>query len=143
MVDYHARFYQVEVPEPMSSPSDCRFAESHEWFRVDGDLVTIGITTFAANELTDITYVEIKPVGSTIAPGDSIGEVESVKTTSEVYSVVGGEIVEVNAELDDDPSQINSDAFGQGWLAKIKVADAAALDGLMDQPTYDQKYPVE
>jgi glycine cleavage system H protein len=126
----------------MSSPSDCRFAESHEWFRKDGDLVTIGITTFAANELTDITYVELKPVGTTIAAGDSIGEVESVKTTSEVFCVVGGEIVEVNAELDDDPSRINSDAFGQGWLAKIKVADPSPLEALMDQPTYDQKYPV-
>lgn len=126
----------------MSSPSDCRFSESHEWFRVEGDLVTVGISQFAADELTDITYVELKPQGETISPGDAIGEVESVKTTSDVYSVVGGEIVEVNEKAVEDPSLLNSDPFGEGWLVKIRTDDIGLLDDLMDQPTYDEKHPV-
>ena len=80
----------------MSSPSDCLYTDSHEWFRKTDGLVTIGLTQFATNELTDITYVEMKPIGTTIGPGDTLGEVESVKTTSDVYSVYPGEIVEVN-----------------------------------------------
>jgi glycine cleavage system H protein len=127
----------------MTSPSQCRFAESHEWFSADGDVVTMGISQFAANELTDITYVEMKPAGTTIAAGDAIGEVESVKTTSDIYSAVGGEIVEVNQAVCDDPSLINSDPFGAGWLVKIRAADASGLAELMDQPTYDGKYPID
>ena len=80
----------------MSSPADCLFSESHEWYRVDGDVITVGISQFAANELTDITYVEMQPVGSTVSGGDSMGEVESVKTTSDVISAYNGEILEVN-----------------------------------------------
>ena len=80
----------------MSSPEDRRYSESHEWFKVDGDLVTIGITTHATEALTDITYVEMKPSGTSLSPGDSAGEVESVKTTSDVYTVVGGAVAEAN-----------------------------------------------
>jgi len=127
----------------MTSPSQCRFAESHEWFTADGDVVTMGISQFAANELTDITYVEVKPASTTIAAGDPIGEVESVKTTSDIYSAVGGEIVEVNQAVCDDPSLINSDPFGAGWLVKIRAADTSVLAELMDQPTYDGKYPID
>ena len=103
----------------------------------------IGITSFAANELTDITFVEMKPAGTTISAGDSVGEVESVKTTSDIYSAVGGEIIEVNEAVADDPSLVNSDAFGKGWLVKLRATDTSPLDGLMDQPTYDDKYPVQ
>ena len=119
-----------------------RFTDSHEWFVLDGDIVTLGISPFAANELTDITYVEMKKSGTAINAGDTVGEVESVKTTSDVYSVVGGEIVEVNQAAQDDPSLLNSDAYGEGWLVKIKVSDPSPLDELMDQKTYDGKYPV-
>lgn len=127
----------------MTSPSQCRFTESHEWFTVDGDTVTMGISQFAANELTDITYVETKPVGTSVNAGDSIGEVESVKTTSDVYTAVGGEIIEVNQAVCDDPSLVNSDPFGAGWLVKIRATGTSGLDELMDQPTYDEKYPLE
>jgi len=126
----------------MQSPPDCRFSSSHEWFRVEGDVVTIGITQYAANELTDITYAEMRPVGTEVEPGGPIGEVESVKTTSEVYSVVGGEIVEVNTSLSSDPGQINSDPFGNGWLVRVRTSDTSPLDGLMDQQTYDQRHPL-
>ncbi|MBT5365422.1 MAG: glycine cleavage system protein GcvH [Phycisphaerae bacterium] len=126
----------------MSSPTECRFSDSHEWFLLNGDVVTIGISQFAANELTDITYVEMQPVGSAIADGDSAGEVESVKTTSDIISAFTGEIVEINDAVADDPSLLNSDPFGSGWLLKIRVEDTSANDALMDQSTYDDKYPV-
>jgi glycine cleavage system H protein len=126
----------------MPSPSDCRFADTHEWFRVNGDIVTLGITQYAANELTDITYAEMKSAGTQIKPGTSVGEVESVKTTSDVYSAVGGTIAEVNTTVSADPAILNSDPFGKGWLVKIRTADASPLSKLMDQATYDRKYPV-
>ena len=127
----------------MSSPSECRFSESHEWFLLQGDTVTMGITQYAADELTDITYVELKPAGTSIKPGTAIGEVESVKTTSDVYSAVGGSIVEVNKAVGADPSLLNSDPYGKGWLVKIKTTDSSPLGKLMDQKTYDRMHPVK
>ncbi len=126
----------------MSSPSDRRFTDSHEWFHAEGDTVTVGITQFAANELTDITYVGMKPAGTQVGAGASLGEVESVKTTSDVYSVIPGTIVEVNGAAAGDPSLLNSDPFGKGWLVKLKVTDLSALDRLMDSAAYDSKHPV-
>lgn len=126
----------------MSSPTECCFSDSHEWFLLDGDVVTIGISQFAANELTDITYVEMQPVGTSLAAGDSAGEVESVKTTSDILSTYPGEIVEINEAVSDDPSLLNSDPFGAGWLIKIRVEDTSNAESLMDQSTYDEKYPV-
>jgi glycine cleavage system H protein len=126
----------------MSSPTTLRFSESHEWFKADGATVTLGITKFAADELTDVTYVELKPVGTKLQAGSSVGEVESVKTTSEVFSAVAGEIVEVNAKVTADPSLLNADPFGSGWLVKIRATDTTPLAKLMDQPTYDKRHPV-
>lgn len=126
----------------MSSPTTCRFSDSHEWFRREGDLVTIGLTRYAVNELTDLTYVEMKPAGTSVAPGETLGEVESVKTTSDVYSAIGGEIVEVNDAAASDPAVVNTDPFGEGWLVRIRCADLAPLEGLMDSGTYDSRYPV-
>lgn len=126
----------------MSSPSDCRFSESHEWYKVDGDIVTVGITQFATNELTDITYVEIQPVGTVVSSGDSIGEVESVKTTSDIISMFDGEIIEINDAPSDDPSLLNRDPFGEGWLAKIRTTNSSNSKSLMDQATYDSRYPI-
>ena len=126
----------------MPSPPSLRFSESHEWFRAEGSTVILGITQFAANELTDVTYVELKPVGTKLEAGSPIGEVESVKTTSEIYSAVPGEIVEVNAKVTRDPSLLNSDPYGMGWLVKIRATDVSPLASLMDQPTYDKLHPV-
>lgn len=126
----------------MADPATYRYSDSHEWFSVDGDVVTIGITQYAADELTDITYVELKPAGTSIDAGTPIGEVESVKTTSDVYSVVGGEILEVNQATIDDPSVLNRDPAGEGWLVRLQTTDLAPLEGLMDQATYDERYPV-
>jgi glycine cleavage system H protein len=137
------RFSPHLLEPPMPSPANCRFSESHEWFRLDGgNVVTLGITQFAANELTDITYVEMKPVGTKLQAGGPVGEVESVKTSSDIYSAVGGTISEVNADAAKDPSLLNSDPFDKGWLVKIKTDDPAPLNKLMDQKTYDQKHPV-
>ena len=126
----------------MSTPSDCRFSESHEWFRLEGDTVTLGITQFAANELTDITYVEMQPVGTSVQKDESAEEVESMKTTSDVMSAYAGEIVEINDSVSDDPSLMNSDPFGDGWLIKIRLDSQVDCGELMDQATYDGKYPV-
>ena len=126
----------------MASPVNCKFTESHEWFRVEGETVVIGITQFAANELTDVTYVQMKPSGTAIESGASLGEVESVKTTSDIYSVLAGSIVEVNTEVVKDPSLVNSDPFGKGWLVKLRAADVGKLVSLMDASTYDAKHPV-
>jgi glycine cleavage system H protein len=125
----------------MPSPTECRFSDSHEWFLLEGDIVTVGISQFAANELTDITYVEMQPIGTAISVGDSAGEVESVKTTSDIISAYTGEIIEVNEGVADDPALLNSEPFEGGWLLKMRVEDTSAGDELMNQATYDGKYP--
>ena len=125
----------------MSSPIECHFSESHEWYKVDKDVVTIGISQFAADELTDITYIEMQAVGTSINAGESMGEVESVKTTSDIISAFDGEIIEVNDAVATNPEILNSDPFGAGWLAKIRVQNISVVESLMDQETYDEKYP--
>ena len=119
-------------------PADLKYAESDEWFRVDGDVVTIGITDYAQDQLNDIVYVEYKDIGDTLDAGDSFGEIESVKAASEVYSAVAGEIIEVNGDLEDAPETINADPYDGGWLVKIKASDLSGLDGLMDAAAYDK-----
>lgn len=122
----------------MSNPTDRKYAETHEWHLVQGDVVTIGITTHAVDQLTDITFVEMKPAGTKVGAGDSVGEVESVKTTSDIYSGVAGTISEVNSALSDHPELINTDPYGKGWLVKLKVSDASGLAKLMDAAAYEK-----
>ena len=124
----------------MIPPDDRRYSESHEWHKLDDGVVTLGVSKFAVDELTDITYVEMKPVGTVIEAGGAVGEIESVKATADVFSAVGGEIVEVNPTLEDNPAVLNTDPFGAGWLVKIRVADTAPLDSLMDGETYASKH---
>jgi len=120
----------------MTNPSDRTYTETHEWLKVDGDVLTIGLTTYAVDQLTDVTFAEMQPVGTEVSPGDSVGEVESVKTSSDVYSPVEGEIVEVNESLESSPEQVNSDPFGDGWLVKIKITDRGTLDSAIDAEAY-------
>jgi glycine cleavage system H protein len=120
-----------------ANPSDRKYSKSHEWFLVSGNVVTIGITKFAADELTDITFVELPKVGTPVAAGQPFSQIESVKATSDVYSFVTGKIVEVNDALADDPGMINSDAFGKGWLVKVKATDLSGLAGCMDAAAYE------
>ncbi len=120
----------------MNAPADRRYAETHEWFLVEGDLVIMGITPFAADALTDITYVELPEIGTTVSAGGSVGEVESVKATSEVFSAVAGKIVEINTELVDHPELINDDALEDGWLVKIKPTSLKPLESLLTAEDY-------
>ncbi|MBX3388667.1 MAG: glycine cleavage system protein GcvH [Phycisphaeraceae bacterium] len=125
----------------MASPTDRKYSESHEWHKVDGDTLTLGISRFAVDALTDITYVQMKKVGTKFKAGDVVGEVESVKTTSDIYSFVAGEVTEVNIALGDNPGLINEDPYGKGWLLKAKISDPAGLAKLMDSAAYDKAHP--
>ncbi|MBU0717611.1 MAG: glycine cleavage system protein GcvH [Planctomycetes bacterium] len=120
----------------MSVPSDRKYSETHEWYLVNGDIVTIGITQYAADELNDITYVDLPEVGTSFGSGDAIGELESVKATSELLTSVGGRVVEVNTALADHPELINEDAFEEGWLVKIKASSLGALEAMMAGAEY-------
>ena len=117
-------------------PAGLKYSESDEWFALAGDLVTIGITDYAQDQLNDIVYVEFRDPGESIAAGESFGEVESVKAAAELYSVVSGEIVEVNSALEDEPETVNADPFGAGWMVKIRAAELTPLDALMDAAAY-------
>jgi glycine cleavage system H protein len=121
----------------MELPNDYRLLESHEWHRKEADgTIVIGITQFAADELTDITYVALPKVGETLVAKGRLGEVESVKATSDLYSGVAGEVVAVNDALSNDPGLINREPYTGGWIAKVKPANAAEYDALLSAPDY-------
>lgn len=124
------------------APADLRYSQSHEWYRVEDGVVTIGITAHAVEQLTDVTFVEMKPVGTGLAAGDAVGEVESVKTTSEIYSAVAGEIVEVNGELSGNEGLVNEEPYGKGWLVRVKMSDEGGLEALVDAETYLREHAV-
>ena len=111
----------------MSVPGDLQYTKSHEWVRAEGDTVTIGITDHAQEELGDVVFVELPDVGDTIGAGDSFGTVESVKAVSDLYSPVGGEVVEVNSSLENAPEKINDDPYGEGWIVKLSTSEEADL----------------
>ncbi len=112
------------------------FSEDHEWIAVDGDTGTVGITDYAQEQLGDVVFVELPEIGRTVIKGDDMAVVESVKAASEVYAPVGGEVVEVNGALEDNPAAVNEDAEGDGWFVRLKLADAAELEDLMDAAAY-------
>lgn len=124
----------------MTIPTDRSYSESHEWHKLEGDTITLGLTRYAVDQLTDVTYVEMKPPGTKVAAGDAVGEVESVKTTSDIYCAVAGEIIEVNKKLSEDPSLVNSDPYGAGWLIKVRASDTSGLSKLMDAEAYAKQY---
>lgn len=113
-----------------------RYQESHEWARVDGEVMTVGISDYAQDELGDVVFVELPEVGATMKQGDAFGVVESVKAASDLYMPAGGEIVETNEVLKDSPEKVNEDPFGDGWIVKVKMANAGQLDSLMDSAAY-------
>lgn len=114
-----------------------RFTRDHEWIRVEGEVGIIGITDYAQHQLGDVVFVELPEVGSTVKQGEQSSVVESVKAASEVYAPASGEVVEVNAALGDEPGRVNSDAMGDGWFYKIRLADPAELAALLDAPAYE------
>jgi len=114
-----------------------RFTKDHEWIRVDGDIGTVGITGHAQDQLGDIVFVELPETGRKAAKGEAVAVVESVKAASDIYAPVGGEVTETNTALADQPGLVNEDAEGRAWFFKLKVADPAELDALMDRATYE------
>ncbi|WP_340112190.1 glycine cleavage system protein GcvH [Maribellus mangrovi] len=120
----------------MNIPADLKYTQDHEWVRVEGDVAVVGVTDFAQGELGDIVFVEIETEGEELDKGETFGTVEAVKTVSDLFMPVGGEVAEFNEALADDPELVNKDPYGEGWMIKIKIADAAQLDELMDAEAY-------
>ncbi|HEY8616717.1 glycine cleavage system protein GcvH [Phenylobacterium sp.] len=114
-----------------------KFTKDHEWVSLDGDVATVGITSYAAEQLGDVVFVETPDVGKTVKAGDGFAVVESVKAASDVYAPVSGEVVEANQALSGAPETVNAEPTGAGWFAKVRVADPSELDALMDQAAYD------
>lgn len=122
----------------MNIPQDLKYSKDHEWVRVEGDTVTIGITDFAQGELGDIVYVDVDSEGETLAAEEVFGTVEAVKTVSDLFMPVSGEVIELNAILESEPEKINSDPYGDGWVIKVKISDASELDSLLDATAYKE-----
>ena len=120
----------------MNVPEDLRYSSDHEWVKAEGDLVRIGITDYAQDALGDVVYVDLPAVGASFKAGDVAGVVESVKAAADVYMPLGGTITEVNEALRDDPALANSDPLGAGWFFKVRLDNAADVDGLMDEAAY-------
>jgi glycine cleavage system H protein len=120
----------------MSYPDDLRYSKEHEWVRAEGSRATIGITSFAADELGDIVFVELPEVGGRLTQFSSFGVVESVKAVSDLYAPVSGEVTEVNDALRDGPELLNSDPFGEGWILRVELADPSEVDSLLDAQGY-------
>ncbi len=121
----------------MSTPANLKYTKDHEWIRVEGEVAYVGITDYAQSELGEIIFVEVETVGETLEEGEVFGTVEAVKTVSELFLPVAGEIVEFNSELTDKPELVNEDPYGKGWLVKITVSDASQFDGLLSAEAYD------
>lgn len=126
----------INADSTMNFPEDLRYTKEHEWVRLDGDVATIGITDYAQKELGDIVYVEVETEGDTLEENEVFGSVEAVKTVSDLFMPVAGEVVEVNEDLESDPELVNSNPYENGWMIKVKVTDVAQVEGLMTAQQY-------
>ena len=122
----------------MNTPEELKYTKDHEWVKIEGDVATVGITDFAQGELGDIVYVDVETVDETIAQNEVFGSVEAVKTVSDLFMPLSGEIIEFNEMLEDAPEKVNSDAYGEGWMIKIKISDTSEIDGLLDASGYKE-----
>ena len=122
----------------MNIPSDLKYTKDHEWVRVDGDVATVGITDFAQGELGDIVYVEVDTLDETLDAEEVFGTVEAVKTVSDLFLPLSGEIVEFNESLEDEPEKVNTDPYGEGWMIRIKMSDSSQVDGLLSDAEYKE-----
>lgn len=129
------RFIKQKIKE-MNIPADLKYTKDHEWLKVDGDVATVGITDFAQNELGDIVYVEIETEGETLDKEEVFGSVEAVKTVSDLFMPVGGEIIEFNEDIEGAPESVNEDPYGKGWMVKIKLSDVSEVDSLLSADDY-------
>ena len=121
----------------MQFPDNLMYSKDHEWIRIEGDEAYVGITAFAADELGDIVFVDVDTEGESLDKDEVFGSVEAVKTVSDLFLPVSGEVLEFNEALEDTPESVNDDPYGDGWMVKIKIADASELDGLMDAAAYE------
>ena len=120
----------------MNIPSELKYTKDHEWIKIEGDIATVGITDFAQGELGDIVYVEVETVDETLDAEEVFGTVEAVKTVSDLFLPLSGEIIEFNESLEDEPEKVNTDPYGDGWMIKIKFSDASQIDGLLSAEDY-------
>jgi glycine cleavage system H protein len=120
----------------MNIPSELKYTKDHEWIKIDGDIATIGITDFAQGELGDIVYVEVETIGETLDQEEVFGTVEAVKTVSDLFMPVSGEILELNEELADTPEVVNQDPYGKGWMIKVKLTNPSEVEGLLSSEAY-------
>src|SRR5690554_6143991 len=122
----------------MNLPEELKYTKDHEWVRVEGDVATVGVTDFAQSELGDIVYVEVETVDETLDRDEIFGSVEAVKTVSDLYLPLSGEIVEFNDSLEDEPERVNADPYGEGWMIKIKFSDTAEVEDLLSAAQYKE-----
>ena len=121
----------------MDTPSDLRYTSDHEWVRIEGDIATIGITDYAQDALGDVVFVQLPSLGSTVKAAASISEVESTKSVSDIYAPLSGEVIEVNDALEADPSVLNSDAYGKGWIFRVRFSDSSEIEALLSASDYE------
>lgn len=122
----------------MNIPSDLKYTKDHEWIRIDGDIATVGITDFAQGELGDIVYVEVETIDETLDKDEVFGTVEAVKTVSDLFLPLSGEIIELNELLEDEPEKVNTDPYGDGWMIKVKLNDTSEIESLMSAADYKE-----
>ncbi len=120
----------------MNTPSNLKYSNDHEWARVEGDVCYVGITDYAQSQLGDIVFVDVTTVGETLGKGEVFGTIEAVKTVSDAFLPVGGEVIEFNEALDGDPALVNKDPYGEGWIVKVKMSDASDLEQLLSAEEY-------
>ncbi len=120
----------------MNFPTNVKYTNEHEWIRMEGEEAYVGITDYAQDQLGDVVFVDVPTVGETLAQGEVFGTIEVVKTVSDIFIPVGGEVLEVNPDLEEHPELVNQDPYGKGWLIRIKLADPAEMDGLLDAEAY-------
>ena len=120
----------------MNVPAELKYTKEHEWIRVEGEEAYVGITDYAQSQLGDIVFVEVETEGDNLEAGDTFGSIEAVKTFSDLYMPISGEVLEFNSELEDQPDLVNKDPYGKGWIIKVKVEDEAQLDGLLSADAY-------
>ena len=122
----------------MNTPSNLKYTKDHEWISVDGDIATVGITDFAQSELGDIVYVEVETLDETLDKDEVFGTVEAVKTVSDLFIPLSGEVIEFNENLESEPEKVNSDAYGEGWMIKIKISNPEEINQLLDAESYKE-----
>ena len=122
----------------MNYPENLKYTNDHEWIRLEGETAYVGITDYAQSELGEIVYVDVTTVGETVGKEETFGTIEAVKTVSDLFMPVGGEVIEVNAELEEQPELVNQDSYGKGWIIKVNISDPAEMDSLLSAAEYEQ-----